>query len=451
MPVKIKYFIKTIKSRKDLGTDEEVNIRIRFSNGRSFDLTALSGKQISPDYWNNDKGVIRQRAAFKNSDEFQQKLNSLSDSIKEEFDNTPDKSTISAQWLNQTIEKFYNPAKFIKSTYTLFTFVEYFIANADKRINPHTGNPVVYEMRSEYGRTFYYLKKYAELYGEPNFENIDMVFYNQFVELLRKEPLKTNTIGKKIETLKTFLNAATELGYNHIFKYKSKIFKALSEDIDSIYLTKDEISKFYKHDFSKNPSLERVRDLFIIECWTGLRYSDMRQVVVERVSGGLLKIKQKKTGNNAVIPIHPIVQEIFNKYKGNLPPTISNQKYNDYLQIAAKEAVVDAPFTKSINIKGMVTNEVYHKYELISSHTARRSFCTNAYKDGIPTLAIMSMSGHKTERAFLKYIKVSNEEHAQIALNIWNKSLPKKPRKPRAKKSKTVRRSSGRPRNIEPD
>ena len=132
-------------------------------------------------------------------------------------------------------------------------------------------------------------------------------------------------------------------------------------------------------------------------------------------------MKQQKTGKKAVIPINGIVWDIINKYDGKLPKPISNQKFNVYLKEAAKLAGLNSTFVKTVNENGMRIEKKYPKHEVISTHAARRSFCTNAFKDGIPTLHIMSISGHRTEKAFLKYIKVDGEEHAKKVLQMWQK------------------------------
>ena len=111
--------------------------------------------------------------------------------------------------------------------------------------------------------------------------------------------------------------------------------------------------------------------------------------------------------------------EILDKYDGHLPKPISNQKYNDYLKDAAKLAGLNAPFMKTSSIKGKRVDKKYFKHELISSHTARRSFCTNAYEMDIPTITIMAISGHKTEAAFLKYIKMDGRKHAEKMRKMW--------------------------------
>jgi integrase len=434
MAAKIRFFVtnptgKTKTEKKII----EVNILVHFTNGRQFNLKAKSGKQIKPEFWNNETGKVKNVAAFKDSDKFQDKLNELRDFILDEFKATPDKTKITKDWLDSTIDKHYNPDKYLQVN-TLFGFIQQFIDTAKTRVNPDTGNPIGYKTRMEYEATFSYLKEYAVKFGEPDFIDMDLEFYQQFVDFLRyyeekdkdgkiiRSGLAINTIGNKIKTLKTILNAATEKGYNPYTKYKSENFKKISEESDNIYLTKDELTKFYQHNFSGIPHLERVRDLFIIASWTGVRYSDLQQITPEKIQGDYIRLKQQKTGDPVVIPVRKEVREILNKYKGELPKSISNQKYNDYLKDAAKIAKLNSIFVKTISHKGMKLEKKYPKHELISSHTARRSFCTNAYKDGIQTLSIMAISGHKTERAFLKYIKVEGEEHAKKVLQMWQNS-----------------------------
>jgi integrase len=413
---RIKFFIRTSEKT------EQANIRVRFYNGRLFDLTANTTKLINPDFWNNSQGIVRQRAEFKDADNFQKDLENLKNGILREFNNTPDKTKINRDWLNSAIDRFYNPEKYMQDNTTLFGFIQHFINNSETRINPKTGNPVCYKMRREYDVTFSYLKEYAKNYQEPDFIDIDLEFYQQFVDFLRKKGLAINTIGKKIQTLKIFLNAASEKGINHFQKYKSRNFTAISEETDNIYLTKAELTQFYKYDFSNNPRLEKVRDLFIVGCWTGLRFSDLKQVTPSKIKGNFIELKQEKTGKKVIIPVHNTVREILNKYNGTLPKPITNQKYNDYLKEAAKIAGLNETFIKTTSTNGLKHEKSYSKHELISSHTARRSFCTNAYKDNIPTLAIMAISGHKTEQAFLKYIKADSQEHAEKVLEAWQRS-----------------------------
>ena len=134
------------------------------------------------------------------------------------------------------------------------------------------------------------------------------------------------------------------------------------------------------------------------------------------------ELRQNKTGKKVVIPLHSTVKEILNKYNGKLPKPMTNQKFNVYLKQAAKKAEINEPCKKTVLEEGLRVEKTVKKHEIISSHTARRSFCTNAYKDDIPSLAIMAISGHKTERAFLKYIKTDAKEHAEIFYKKWQES-----------------------------
>jgi len=157
--------------------------------------------------------------------------------------------------------------------------------------------------------TFKHLKNYAtEKNKVIDFKDIDITFYDDFIQYLQESsPIKptrskkidpdkqgdkktergklaVNTIGKKIQTLKTFLNAATDEKLNNYDAYKSKKFVKLSEESESIYLNESDLEKLYKKDFKDRPGLERVRDLFLVGCWTGCRFSDISQITPESIS-----------------------------------------------------------------------------------------------------------------------------------------------------------------------
>ncbi|MDZ7739942.1 MAG: tyrosine-type recombinase/integrase [Bacteroidales bacterium] len=251
-----------------------------------------------------------------------------------------------------------------------------------------------------------------------DFKDIDLSFYNDWIEYLQGLQLCQNTIGKKIMTLKIFLNAATDEGLNTYNHYKKKGFKILSEDSESIYLTEAEILKLYDMDLEGDP-LDKVRDLFVIGCWTGLRFSDWNKITPENITNGFLELKQQKTGGAVVIPLHPTVEAIIKKYKGQLPELMTNQKFNFYLKEVAKKAGLKDTVHKTITRGGVTVTKAYKKHELVTTHTGRRSFATNLYKADFPTLSIMQITGHKTEAAFLRYIKVTPQEHAEKLRTFW--------------------------------
>jgi integrase len=194
----------------------------------------------------------------------------------------------------------------------------------------------------------------------------------------------------------------------------------MSEEAETIYLNESELTSLYNVDFSKDPAKERVRDLFLVGCWTGCRFSDIAQITPESISEGFIHLKQYKTGEKVIIPLHPVVTAILNKYDGRLPETISNQKFNKALKEVAKEAEINEMTHKAITKGGVKVSTAHKKSDLVTSHTARRSFATNLYKSGFPSLSIMAITGHKTEDSFLKYIKVTPNEHAKKLQLHWD-------------------------------
>lgn len=256
-----------------------------------------------------------------------------------------------------------------------------------------------------------------------SFEKVNLDFYNDFKEYLTKERVfSPNTIGKHIRNIKLFMGEATERGINKNLDYKSKRFKSISEAVESIYLTDEELHKMWEYDFSSNERLERTRDLFLIGSYTGLRFSDFSQLTADNIKEGKFYIRTQKTGDRITIPLHQLVKLVLDKYNDTtmaLPKPISNQKMNSYLKEIGELVGIDEKTTRTFTKGGLKASQQYKKFELITTHTARRSFATNLYKAGFPSLSIMKITGHKTETSFMKYIKISHEENANKLLEFW--------------------------------
>jgi integrase len=159
--------------------------------------------------------------------------------------------------------------------------------------------------------------------------------------------------------------------------------------------------------------------LFIVGCWTGCRFSDISQITPENVSEGFIHMKQYKTGKRVLIPLHLVVTAILSKYKGKLPEVTTNQQFNRALKNIAEAAEITQMTHKAITKGGVKVSTAYPKFKLVTTHTARRSFATNLYKSGFPSLSIMAITGHNTETSFLKYIKVTPDEHAKKLQLHW--------------------------------
>ena len=310
----------------------------------------------------------------------------------------------------------------------LFAFFEKFIGELKTRFNNGTGKPIAKGTIVAYNGTLNILRDYATWSkSKIDFEDITLEFYQQFVEYLTREKnLSWNTTGRHIKALKALLSEATERGMNQNYAFRSKKFKKITEEVDNIYLNEEELTAIYNLDLSGNKRLEKVRDLFLVGCWTGLRFSDFTKISDQSINDNYLKIKAQKTGKVVIIPLHKVVKEIREKYKGlypnSLPPAISNVKMNHYIKEVCKMVPsLHEEVTFSCSKGGVKTKIYKKKYQAVVTHTARRSFASNLYKDGVNAITIMRITGHKTERAFLTYIKVTPDEHAKLLKDHWEK------------------------------
>ncbi len=439
----IRFFTRTITKDKNA----LVPIYVRIKSGRKVDIVSKADILIKPENWSNETQKANQRAdVFKfysgeyrdeqnGRKKFNDRITELRSYLESELMQIKQED-ITSEWLKTVIDKHWHPDKYRIS---LFSFIQSFIDKSETKPNPKTGRPVSYKMRREYEVTFKYLKDYADSKKIViDFKDIDLNFYDGFIQYLQNVPveqkklkddtiseeikskkLAVNTIGKKIQTLKIFLNAAKEEGKNTFEAYRSKKFVAMTEESETIYLNEAELTKIYEHDFSKDPFNEQIRDLFLVSCWTGCRFSDISQITPENVSEGFIHMKQYKTGKKVLIPLHPVVTAILNKYKGKLPEVTTNQQFNRALKDIAEASGISEMTHKAITKGGVKVSTAYKKHKLVTTHTARRSFATNLYKSGFPSLSIMAITGHFTEKSFLKYIKVTPDEHAKKLQIHW--------------------------------
>lgn len=416
----VSFLVRTASSKADKAVT--IRARLKAEGGEAYAKTHLS---LPAKYWNpkgkTPRAKIRDRGEFTDREFYKSELEKLQGHILFEYQQG---GQVTSEWLNNCIANYINPHK-DQAPVTMFEYIERFIKRSENAINPKTGNPISLRIRRDYLTTFTHLKNFAGK-REIDFNDIDLDFYGSFVNYLQTVPkvngkaYKANTVGKFIKNLKTFMNKATEEGINTNLRYKANGFTKIQIDSDNIYLNETELDLIQKLDLTNRPALERVRDLFIVGCWTGLRFGDLSRIRPENIKDNLIHTTQSKTGDRVVIPLHSVVSNILKKYGGALPGAISNQKTNEALKTIAEMAGIKG--TERISeIRGGIKQVVKkERHQLVSTHTARRSFATNLYKSGFPSQSIMRITGHKSEGAFLKYIKVTPEEHAHLLQKHWN-------------------------------
>ena len=379
-------------------------------------LKYSTGEKILPKHWNSDKQRVRNSAEFPEHSEFNTRLQNIETAVNNSYRRLlNNQEIVTPQSLKGEINKELKKDLLIKKPTDFIDWVEKEIEVL--KMDRKRGSIQVYNTLLKHLKNFSSSRKY-----KITFNSVNLEFYEQFKDyLINDRKLLNNTFGKQIRTLKSFLNLATEKGINTNQAYKSRLFKVIEENIDHIYLTEEELETLYDIDLTAKPYLDRVRDLFLIGCHTGLRFSDFTQLKKENLeeskSGFVFNVKTNKTSERVVIPVKSVVIAIWDKHKGRLPRAISNQKMNDYLKELGKIAEIDKSTIIKKTSGTTVREKICPKYELITTHTARRSFATNAYLSGVPAISIMRITGHKTERAFMKYIKVSQEKNAELLSN----------------------------------
>ncbi len=404
-------------------------------------LVFSTGETVSPKpkVWNKAKQRVRNNSATTSNGK--QYLNAFLQGLQEACEIAYTKALKngipSPQTLKQELSNFVNNVEGDKgySKKDMFNLIDRFIAGEIK----YKGRDKSINTIKTYSTLKGHLKEFQSIYKyEINFETITLDFFYKFVDFLSKRSsyeqkirtirpelkqkkitaLKGNSIAKDIQILKVFMSEAVDLGYTSNLQYKHRKFAVEREDTDAVYLTEKEIDQLYKFDLSGNNKLEKVRDLFVFGSWVGLRFSDFSNIKPENIieipdedgkKEYFIKMITQKTKELVYIPCHHVVLQIFEKYKQNankLPHTISNQKFNDYIKEVCKLV--------GLTEKGRLADgPELELWECIGSHTARRSMATNYYLQGFPVIDLMKITGHKTEKAFMRYIRVTKLDAAK--------------------------------------
>jgi integrase len=240
-------------------------------------------------------------------------------------------------------------------------------------------------------------------------DNFTAEIAEDFIYFLKNQDLKLNTIRQIYEGISYMFRLMAKRGYAVNFSFEE--IKTEKEESTQIYLTLCELKRIYKLKF-RDKNTEKIRDLFIVGCFTGLRYSDYSRIDVPNFDGKTIHIKTCKTGEIVQVPANTYIREILAKYNGRIEYRNSRYNFNCRLKTMCRRAGITDMVLLEYTRGERVIRESRRRCDLVGSHTARRSFATNAYLAGIPTARIMLMTGHKTEQSFFNYIRISKVENA---------------------------------------
>lgn len=326
-------------------------------------------------------------------------------------------------------EKFtqeYRPNASNTSRFIYFTdFVKDFTEKAIGITNRSTNRKYSPSKIKHYTKTYNRLTEFeAYRKAKIKMEQFNLTVYDEFVDYFMDiKGYSVNYTGDIVKNIKVFLKRAEEGEYDVHKDYKKQTFSAIKEESISIALSEDEIQKMLSHDFSTSDRLQNCRDLAIIGLWTGLRVSDLLSLPSINEADRFITVQPKKTkdssGVKVVIPLHHHIKEVLQKR--GMPRMISDVKFNVYIKEVCEKVKINQLVQGSLMDPETKRKKVgmFPKHKLISSHTCRRSFATNLYKMNFPSLSIMKITGHSSEKTFLSYIKVTPTEHAEKLLEHW--------------------------------
>ena len=398
----------------------QIYLTFYFDNKR----VRISTKQeLTPNLWNEDTQRAKQTLKNPNHAQINQTLNEMENKIVEVFDKfiadygrKPNPDELKNIFNNEYFEQI--PQFTTKKPKSLLeTFDEYI---ETKRVeNPES-------TVRKYMQTKDNLMEFGKIYKqEIQFENITMGFRNKYVHFLQEtKGYAPSTVHRKLKFFKTILIYALDNGYIQSLNINLKKFLTKDQQSDKIALSGDELRELENLDLSKTPRLERVRDRFLIGCYTGFRFSDFNRLDKSHIKDGkYITIQQKKTKNPVTIPFFDNVRQVFEKYNYNLPKSISMQKFNDCLKEIAQRCESLSQLqevTKFIGNREIKATEP--RYSLVSTHTARRTFVTLNAAKGVDLETLTIATGHTSVKSLKAYIKLNDKQRADVLGNAFERA-----------------------------
>lgn len=259
---------------------------------------------------------------------------------------------------------------------------------------------------------------------EMRFEKFNEEYISSYQKFLEDKDHKNSTISKELAALKWFLKWAKRKGYNKFSEFE--LFKPKIKNIQKkiIFLNQSELKKLREFEIpEENKNLEKIRDIFLFQCFTGLRYSDVFNLKKANIRENYIEVTTLKTSENLIIELNKLSKNILERYKDiegeKALPVISNQKMNDYLKELAELAGINDLVTTTYYKGNVRFEEITPKYALLGTHAGRRTFVCNALSLGIPPNVVMKWTGHSDYKSMKPYIDIADEIKA-TAMDKFN-------------------------------
>ena len=262
--------------------------------------------------------------------------------------------------------------------------------------------------------------------------DLSFSFFNEaglteYVRYLREvREMRNSTIGKQFSFLKWFLRWSFSQGMHRNNAYDTFRPKLKDTQKKIIFLTWEELTRLREFEIPPaKQSLDRVRDVFLFQCFTGLRYSDVYNLRRSDIKEDHIEVTTIKTSDSLVIELNKHSKAILEKYQDvvfehdKALPVITNQKMNEYLKELAELAGINEPIRQTYYKGNERIDEVTPKYALLGTHAGRRTFICNALALGIPPQVVMKWTGHSDYKAMKPYIDIADDIKAN-AMSKFN-------------------------------
>ena len=388
---------------------------------------------VENDFKNYYKKTVRSKKLLAKQDSLDERTKPLTKFVLEEFYKLEDLDLLSNDWLKTVYKTYRNPENNNPEQQYITYWIDYKIKNSKTFKN--SKNSFGLSKSSISGLKS--LKKLVILYEdeildrklklsdltEQGFEAIKYFLFD-----LEYKPTSIHTLLTQIKAIGN-LARKKKMKLPDGFNYK-EIPKSNTheEDEDIIYLTKDELKRIELLDI-KQDYLDNARKWLLLGCYTGQRIGDQLNKInsnniILKSEGLAIELKQGKTNKKVIIPIHPVIEKMYNN--NEMPRPISRKNLNIYIkevcELAEINEIINDQKKEFVKEKKLNSGKVIRihrktkrerpKHEYIATHTGRRTFCM-LYYGKIPMTDIMSVTGHTTDKVFLSYINKTNEGHIE--------------------------------------
>lgn len=418
----VNFYLKTPKAEKSL-----IYLRVSFRNEKFRHTTGIS---IETKAWNVEKQQVRELRGV-SAKTFNLRLRTMREAAERVCDEvmTNPVTPTSAEFWKRFNDRLDGVAARAEMTFTEF-FGEYV-----KRRRQNS----MWNTAKQYITAYRWLCEYEKkTKTKVRFTDVSLRFYERFRAWFQAEGYSLNTLGTVVKCFKVAYRDARDVdGLHDLHETEKRGFSSANYPAKTVYLSLDELQRIADLEITpdtllatfpelatednsqkanlarKAASLNVIRNKFLLGAYTALRVSDFNHLRHVHVDGDFFRITTQKTGAAVVIPIHPVIRKMMDE-GFDITTKVSDQKINKHIKEIARMAGITqlVEGTKLVQHRAVVG--YYPKCDIITTHTARRSAATNMYKAGIPSISIMRITGHTTEKAFMKYIKITAEENAEL-------------------------------------